>query len=285
MVSVIIPSYNREKTIGKAAKSVLDQTYSDLELIIVDDGSTDRTKEAVEAIGDPRVRYVPQENGGACVARNHGIDEAKGEYIAFQDSDDVWHSDKLERQMAVFEREPDAGIVCCRTRCVRMDGSSFSSMTDVGDGFLTQARGPFGISTQTLLMKREVTEKVRFDPKVTRYQDLDFMLVAMKKNIPVYCVAQSLVDREIGEDSITNHPERILAMATYFQSKHADLLSKKNSPLARFLAGALTQAAADRKRQKSDYKPYIKKALELNPPVRTRAKIAAIQMGLYGSLK
>ena len=285
MVSVIIPSYNREKTIEKAARSVLDQTYTDLELIIVDDGSTDNTKAAVEAIGDPRVRYVRQENAGACVARNRGIDEARGEIIAFQDSDDVWHRDKLEKQLRVFEKEPTAQIVCCRTRCIRLDGSSFSSMEDVGDGFLTKERGPGGISTQTLVMKRAVTEQVRFDPKVTRYQDLDFMLVAMKRDIPVYCVAESLVDREIGEDSITNHPERILAMATYFQTKHADLLSQKNSPLSRFLAGALTQAAADVKNQKGDYKAYIKKAMEFHPSARTRMKIAAIQTGLLGLRK
>ena len=89
MVSVIIPVYNREKTIKKAIESVLEQTYTDLEVIIVDDCSTDKTIEVVESIADKRIRLVKSpKNGGACKARNLGIDHANGELIAFQDSDD-----------------------------------------------------------------------------------------------------------------------------------------------------------------------------------------------------
>ena len=101
MISVIIPTYNRAGTLLAAAQSVLQQTYRDIELIIVDDGSTDDTSKVVSALQDGRVRYIPLgKNCGACAARNRGIDEAKGEYIAFQDSDDLWHSDKLEREFA-----------------------------------------------------------------------------------------------------------------------------------------------------------------------------------------
>ena len=86
MISVIIPTYNRAGTLLAAAQSVLQQTYRDIELIIVDDGSTDDTSKVVSALQDGRVRYIPLgKNRGACAARNRGIDEAKGEYIAFQD--------------------------------------------------------------------------------------------------------------------------------------------------------------------------------------------------------
>ena len=89
LVSVIIPTYNRAHLIKRSAMSVLNQTYSNLELIIVDDGSTDNTEEVVKSIDDNRVIYIKQPNQGACAARNNGIDHAKGEFIAFQDSDDV----------------------------------------------------------------------------------------------------------------------------------------------------------------------------------------------------
>ena len=94
MVSIIIPTYNRADKLKAAIMSVLNQTYCDLELIIVDDGSTDDTKNVVANIDDNRLRYVYQKNAGACVARNNGIEEAHGDYIAFHDSDDVWHLDK-----------------------------------------------------------------------------------------------------------------------------------------------------------------------------------------------
>ena len=94
---VIIPTYNREGTLLRAVNSVLSQSFTDLELIVVDDGSTDHTRELVESIKDNRLRYIYQKNAGACAARNKGIDAAEGEFIAFQDSDDVWLKEKLAR--------------------------------------------------------------------------------------------------------------------------------------------------------------------------------------------
>ena len=104
MVSVIIPTYNREKLIKRSIESVLAQTYADLECIVVDDGSTDNTQSVVEAIPDHRVKYVKLPEGkGANAARNFGVSIAKGEYIAFQDSDDLWDPEKLERQLAFMK--------------------------------------------------------------------------------------------------------------------------------------------------------------------------------------
>lgn len=113
LISVIIPSYNRAHLINEACTSVLSQTYSNIELIIVDDCSTDNTKEVVSSIKDSRVHYYCLEkNSGACIARNLGIEKATGDYIAFNDSDDRWHSDKLEKQIS-FLIENNADVTVC----------------------------------------------------------------------------------------------------------------------------------------------------------------------------
>lgn len=102
-VSIIIPTYNRNETIIRSINSVLCQSYGDFELIIVDDASTDSTETTIKKICDDRIRYIKLPvNGGSAYARNCGIIEAKGDYIAFQDSDDEWKPDKLKFQMEVM---------------------------------------------------------------------------------------------------------------------------------------------------------------------------------------
>ena len=113
LVTVIIPTYNRAKTIERSINSVLSQSYSNLELIVVDDGSSDNTKSVVENIDDSRVRYIWQNNSGACAARNNGINNARGEYIAFNDSDDTWKPNKLEKQLEVVTKT-GADVVFCK---------------------------------------------------------------------------------------------------------------------------------------------------------------------------
>ena len=112
LISVVIPTYNREQYIERAVQSVLEQTYSNLELIIVDDGSTDGTEELVAGMSDPRIRYVRQEtNRGASAARNKGVECANGELVAFQDSDDRWYPDKLAVQMEYWEAHPECSLI------------------------------------------------------------------------------------------------------------------------------------------------------------------------------
>jgi glycosyltransferase involved in cell wall biosynthesis len=111
-VSVVIPAYNAERFLGAAIESVLAQTSRDLEMIVVDDGSQDGTASVARRYGEA-IRYLRQDNSGVAVARNRGISESLGEYVAFLDADDTWRPDKLEKQLAALERQP--GYRACHT--------------------------------------------------------------------------------------------------------------------------------------------------------------------------
>lgn len=132
-VSVIIPTFNRASCICSAIDSVLCQTYKDYEIIIVDDGSTDNTKETIIKRYGNTIRYIYQDNEGVSSARNRGIYNAKGDWIAFLDSDDTWKPDKLDRQIKVLS---DTGASICLAGHEDDSGNKFLNFTDsvpVGD--------------------------------------------------------------------------------------------------------------------------------------------------------
>jgi glycosyltransferase involved in cell wall biosynthesis len=120
-ISVIIPTYNRGYCVCKAIDSVLKQTYKDYEIVVVDDGSVDDTRERVARYGEA-VRYLWKPNGGAASARNAGLRHARGRYIAWLDSDDVWWPCKLDLQMRVFQRFPEVQLVCSDFSAVDKEG-------------------------------------------------------------------------------------------------------------------------------------------------------------------
>ena len=110
LVSVVIPTYNRAKWVSKAIDSVLAQTFTDFELLVVDDGSTDQSRQVISAYGS-RLHYIYQDNRGVSTARNRGILEARGEWVAFLDSDDEWVPEKLQTQMNLVDRHPQLVMV------------------------------------------------------------------------------------------------------------------------------------------------------------------------------
>lgn len=224
LISVIIPSYNRAHVIEKSARSVLEQTFADLELLIIDDGSTDATREVVERLGDSRVRYVYQENAGACAARNHGISLARGEYIAFHDSDDVWYPNKLEKQLQCME-ETGSDIVICKLAMCRPDGSRTLFPKRVGEGFVSRADDIFGFGTQNVFARRHVAERVLFDPAMPRYQDMEWLYRAMK-TYRVYCMDVPMVDYFIGADSISVNYNKMLTALELFSQKHPEVVGE-----------------------------------------------------------
>lgn len=110
MFSIVIPLYNKVNSIDNTLKSVCQQTYADFEIVVVDDGSTDNSSEAVRKCQDSRIRLISKQNGGVCSARNRGIQEARGEYIALLDADDLWNKDYLTEQVKMIHDFPDAAM-------------------------------------------------------------------------------------------------------------------------------------------------------------------------------
>jgi glycosyltransferase involved in cell wall biosynthesis len=179
-ISVIIPAYNAERTIQETVKSVLEQTFSDFELIIIDDGSTDRTLDLIQKIAVPRIRCFSYENGGVAVARNRGIFHAMGEFIAFLDADDLWTSDKLERQFKALEEHSEAAVAYSWTYF--LDENENNSYADTssfyeGDVYANLLVKNFLHNGSNCLVRKQAIDAVGlFDGTLTHCEDWDFYI-------------------------------------------------------------------------------------------------------------
>lgn len=207
MVSVVIPYYNRRECIIPCLESVLNQTYQNLEVIIVDDGSKESIADILEPYLGDRVRccrYTP--NQGACHARNVGASMARGGFVAFQDSDDFWHADKLEKQLA-YLRSGNWDMVFCgmnrkgsvNGRIVYYPGEGFSENESAVEQLLSCSR----ISTQTMLLTREAAQRLSFDESFPKNQDWDYSINAALKGTKIGYLPVALVDSEVQPNSIT----------------------------------------------------------------------------------
>ena len=191
-VSVVIPTYNRADKVGKAITSVLAQTFSDLEVIVVDDGSSDETAKILAETFGGQIRYYAQANQGASVARNKGIEEARGEWIAFLDSDDTWETDKLEWQFKALEKF-GSQCACCYTDLRFLNHSETRTLFQLAEHScrhentlgvnpdvlqrLVRPGGPgMVVCLSTLLARTDMVKKTEgFDRNLLYSQDSEFM--------------------------------------------------------------------------------------------------------------
>ncbi len=195
LVSVVLPTYNRGHCIERSARSVLAQSYDNLELIIVDDGSTDNTAAVVQSIRDDRLRYIPlKKNAGVSNARNRGVEAARGELIAFQDSDDEWRVMKLAKQVAAIQINEAISLVVCGNLVINDYASSYLGVDSEEDivpfDQMVLARCP-GASCW-LLRKAVFLQEKGFDISMNCFEDWELAL-RMSAHSSVVMVNEPLV--------------------------------------------------------------------------------------------
>ena len=182
-ISVIIPTRNRAAMLVCAVQSVRQQTYENLEIIVVDDASTDDTQKIIENLADSRIRYIRHDiNQGGAAARNTGIRAARGEYIAFLDDDDEWESVKTEEQLRVLEDQNYDAVLCTSDEHgAGLSGFESKKVIDLED--LRRGRFTAG-GTGILMAKADVMRETLFDEDLPRYQDWDvFIRIGQKYRI------------------------------------------------------------------------------------------------------
>ena len=227
-----MPAFNAERHLAESVGSATAQTFSDWELIVVDDGSTDQTKEIALALAaaDERIRYVRRENGGQAAARNTGIRHARGPLLAFLDADDLWLPEKLERQLRVIERT-GAEVVYC-------DGYIFSDdgMPEIEDGFAVVPGSVDGaemfrllyaynrVATLSVLARREAVERAGLfdeDRRLQNCEDYDLWLRLARAGSTFYGMTDKLMRYRRHAASATHIGSRLIGPMIEVVKKHS----------------------------------------------------------------
>lgn len=221
-VSIVLPTYNRAYCIERSIDSVLRQTYTEFELLVIDDCSTDGTETLIRQIAkkDDRVRYFKQpQNRGVAAARNEGIRRSQCPCIAFQDSDDVWKADKLEKQMHVMKEQPETGMVYCVLEGRKKDGT----LIHIPDGAMEKS-GLQGdmyrlllqanvIDAPTAVVRRECLEQTGlFDEDLICLEDWELFL-RIAKDWKIGYVDEALLVSDIHEGGVSSR------VGGYFQAR------------------------------------------------------------------
>lgn len=233
-VSIILPTYNRAHSIVKSIESILHQTYPYLELLVIDDGSSDHTEEIVTEIAasDSRVCYYKQpQNRGVAAARNEGIRQAQYGYIAFQDSDDVWKEDKLEKQMRVFDDQPKIGMVYCPFEGEKQDGtkvripSSSMGIENLQGNMYRLLMQRNVIDAPTVVIRKECLDKVGgFDETLTCLEDWELFL-RIAKEYEIGYAADTFLISDIHNSGVSSR------VGGYFQARCMMIVKHKTALL------------------------------------------------------
>jgi len=267
-VSVILPTYNRAHLIFRAIKSVLDQTYQNFELIVVDDGSTDNTEYVVKSFDDERIKYVKHgQNKGANAARNTGIRIAKNDYIAFQDSDDEWLPEKLEKQMKIFDMvRPKVGVVYSGYWKIKNNRKMYLPLREIAqkDGDLSKIllRKNF-VSGVTSVVRKDCFEKAGvFDEQLPRLQEWE-LWIRISKHYDFKCVNEPLVNAYESPDSISKNEKATILAYELVLRKHFERIAKDTRLLGRYYYEIGTLFSLDGRIERGRH--YLKRAVTTYP--------------------
>lgn len=199
LVSCVIPVFNGERFLGEALESVFAQTYRPLEVVVVDDGSSDGTARILAGFGS-RIELINQANAGPAAARNRGVEAARGDWIAFLDADDLWLHDKLDRQMACLAAHPGADVCLCRVQNFWEPQLAAEAARLRG----TVHARPYRASWPGLLARRDVFDRIgALDPGLTHRDFGDWLQRARVRGIETANCDDVLVRRRIHEGNIS----------------------------------------------------------------------------------
>ena len=208
LISVIIPVYNAEKTIQETIESVLNQTFTNFELIIINSDSTDATLSIVSQIKDERLKVFSYPKANVAVNRNRGFKHASGDYITFLDADDLWTDDKLTAQYTALQSNPQAGVAYSWTNCIDKNGKFLRKTSHVnwsGDVYSKFLLDDFIGNGSNVMIRRELlTEVGGFDETLTNAQDTD-MWLKLSAITDFYCVPKPQVLYRILPNSMSSN--------------------------------------------------------------------------------
>ncbi|HBQ97955.1 MULTISPECIES: glycosyltransferase family 2 protein [unclassified Roseofilum] len=213
-ISVVIPVYNGEETIKETIQSILNQTFEDFEIVVINDGSNDSTLEIISTFKDRRLNVFSSENSGLSAARNRGITNAKGEYISFIDADDMWTEHKLEEQLKALQSNSWASVAYSWTNFVNENGKFLRSGCRInanGDVFLQLLRINFIQSGSNLLVKTKALARVgNFDESLDAVEDWD-MWLRLAESYQFVCVPLPQILYRVSSSS-TSMSSQVLKM-------------------------------------------------------------------------
>ena len=198
-VSVVIPTYNRRKLVKEAIESVLGQSYTDVEVLVVDDGSTDDTSSVVRQIPDSRVKYYYKNNSGPAAARNLGLDKSKGRYISFLDSDDLWPPEYLETIIDQLDNNKDYNAAYTRVICIQQDGTKADMSVDKRYKSGCMTRDFFATSPclfpSAICFHKSVWENIFWDEQLIGVEDYDIFVRISTKTKFLFVPDTSIIKR------------------------------------------------------------------------------------------
>jgi glycosyltransferase involved in cell wall biosynthesis len=251
-VSVVLPTFNSRGHITRTLKSVAAQEFRDFELIVVDDGSTDGTPDVISADAIPALTLIcHEENRGPAAARNSGLAVAKGEWIAFLDSDDTWHPDKLAHQVAYAQNAASQIWASCTGYRLHRGEQVSNICLDMGPGeFRNQILWGCSISPgSTLMVRREVFEKVgTFDESLRRLEDWDWLL-RFSQHYDLSFLPNVLVDVFPGDGpaaAAESRQDPVLQALVRIQDKHLEAIRKRSVIAAAKFSSTLQVERASR---------------------------------------
>ena len=219
LISVIMPAYNAEKTIGDAIDSVLRQTYPDFELIVINDCSKDRTADIITAFAekDKRIKFLQNpQNSGVSATRNYGVSEATGEWIAFLDSDDMWRCDKLEKQIRTVTENDGAVLSYTASSFIASDGtpSGYVMEAEEKTTYKTLLKKNL-VSCSSAMVKTEIMKTIQM-PNDAMHEDYYVWLTILKKHTYAYGINEPLLIYRLSEHSKSSN--RIKSAKMLFNS-------------------------------------------------------------------